>query len=102
MDDLLAIRDAARVANFNANREKRFEIRGYGELDCFLGVEIKRNVKAKTLCLTNTMMIEALMVRFGLTATHVPPTMAHDAPLVNVDDDDTKPHHTESVAWWAA
>ena len=52
MDDLIIKGAAAEISRFKQDLLKKYEIRDYGEPRSFLGMEITRNRKRKTIKLT--------------------------------------------------
>ena len=67
VDDCLVIGDDDYIDDFITKVSKKFKIRDLGEAETFLGMEIVRNRKNRTLKIKQTKYIENMANRFGLT-----------------------------------
>jgi len=67
VDDVLAIGDDDYINDFIAKISQKFKIRDLGEAETFLGMEIVRDRKRKTLKIKQSKYIENMAERFGLT-----------------------------------
>ena len=67
VDDVLAIGDDDFIDDFISKLSKKYKIRDLGEAETFLGMEIVRNRKNRTLKIKQTKYIENMAKRFGLT-----------------------------------
>ena len=67
VDDVLAIGDDDYINDFISKISQKYKIRDLGEAETFLGMEIVRNRKNRTLKIKQTKYIENMAKRFGLT-----------------------------------
>jgi hypothetical protein len=86
VDDLVCRGSALAIENFIHDLKLKYEIRDYGEPKSFLGMEINRDRKARTIHLTQTAYIQQLAREHGLLDSNYIGT-----PMTQLPDDDTSP-----------
>ena len=67
VDDVLAVGDSDFINDFISKISKKYKIRDLGEAETFLGMQIVRDRKKRTLTINQTKYIENMAKRFDLT-----------------------------------
>ena len=95
VDDLIIKSSKAEIARFKQDLIAKYEIRDYGEPRSFLGMEIVRDRKAKTIRLTQKAYIQQMAKVYGLLDSHPVDTPMTQALDQMVDGADRLPNASE-------
>ena len=71
MDDLLATGDQGFIDDFVRFLESKFTVRDLGEAKVFLGMEIERNRKNRTIKISQRTYIENITEKFGMLTLYM-------------------------------
>ena len=75
VDDVLAVGDSDFINDFISKISKKYKIRDLGEAETFLGMQIVRDRKKRTLTINQTKYIENMAKRCDLTEAKPGPSV---------------------------